>query len=220
MKAEEALRWWNSESRNRCQQNRGERLVRALSLSKRFVHKPSLIRFHLLQAFRRQINHVSRLKCRVRNIPAILRCKIQMVDGVIGGEVRCSQIVVALHGKNLYVGIFHHGLTQSSGRIGKSGYRRAPIPLLKARVLSKGVVRHVRLVAQFATKVVMKRRSVRRQNRRLSRIVLRRVQQSFRIRAGETPIQSTYAEFLVDQQEVREFVRHQSADLPGRALLC
>jgi len=54
-------------------------------LCPRHLHELHLVAFHFLQTFRGQVHHVARVVGRKRNILAIFRADIQMIDGVIGG---------------------------------------------------------------------------------------------------------------------------------------
>src|SRR5664279_3655618 len=54
-------------------------------LRPRHLHELHLVAFHFFQTIRGQVHHVARVVGRKRDILAILRADIQMIDGVIGG---------------------------------------------------------------------------------------------------------------------------------------
>ena len=78
-----------------------------------------------------------------------------MVNGEVGSVIGASQVIVALHHQNLEERISDHCLTQRRRRVGKAFACRSPIPLLKAGVMPKNKVRHVALVTELGTHILV-----------------------------------------------------------------
>jgi len=63
-----------------------------------------------------------------RNVAPVFCWKVQVVDGIVRGEIRGRQIVIAFHHQHFQIRILHNRLPQRRSGIGKSLNGRSPIP--------------------------------------------------------------------------------------------
>ena len=145
------------------------------------------------------VHHVARLVLGGADARPLAGVEAHVAQGVLGGEIRRGQVVVALGHEEPHVGVLRERAAQ---RLAGVGIALAPLPLPDAS--AQDVVGQVVLVAEGSAHVVVEHRGVGRPDGGHARIEIRRVGHGALVDPLEAAVEAAHGAPLSAQQLLAE----------------